>query len=56
MQEIKWLPLRLNIIPLIDRQTHSVLSIFLALRKEIAEGDILAVQKLSDLKANVFIL
>jgi len=32
MQEIKWLPLRLNIIPLIDKQTRQVLSIFLKIK------------------------
>lgn len=52
--EIKWLPLRLNIIPLIDKQARSVLNLYLSTRKEIINGDILSIQKLTAIKQEVF--
>ena len=51
--EVKWLPLRLNIIPLLDKQARSVLDLYLATRKEILEGDILSIQKLIRIKEEV---
>jgi hypothetical protein len=51
--EVKWLPLRLNTIPLLDKQVRSVLDLFLATRKEILEGDILSIQKLIRIKEEV---
>lgn len=51
--EVKWLPLRLNIIPLLDKQVRSVLDLYLATRKEILEGDILSIQKLIRIKEEV---
>jgi hypothetical protein len=51
--EVKWLPLRLNIIPLLDMQARRVLDLFLATRKEILEGDILSIQKLIRIKEEV---
>lgn len=51
--EVKWLPLRLNIIPLIDRQTRQVLVVFQQVRDDILQGDILAVQRLQELKETI---
>lgn len=53
--EIKWLPLRLNILPLIDRQARAVLQVYLATHREIMEGDILSIQKLVAMKQEVLL-
>lgn len=47
MHEIKWLPLRLNTLPLIDRQVTAVSEIYRFLREEILRGDILAIEHLN---------
>jgi hypothetical protein len=53
--EIKWLPLRLNVLPLIDKQAKAVLQLYLATRKEIVDGDILSIQKLITIKQEVLL-
>ena len=44
---MKWFPLRLDYIPIIDRQARSLGPIVANLKEEIENGDIIAVQKLS---------
>jgi hypothetical protein len=48
-------PLRLNILPLVDRQARAVLQAYLATHREIMEGDILSIQKLVALKQEVLL-
>jgi hypothetical protein len=51
--EIKWLPLRLNILPLIDKQARAVLQLYITTRQEIMNGDILSIRKLIAIKEEV---
>jgi hypothetical protein len=53
MEEVKWLPLRLNILPLLQKQAQHVLAIFITMLGEINKGDILAISRLTDLKEQV---
>ncbi len=53
MNEFRWLPLRLNILPLIHKQVYQVLDLFLLTRADILEGDILALEGLQLIKKNV---
>lgn len=46
---MNWLPLRKNNIPLIDRQIEKAITIHQEIQQSIMEGDILSVQKMSDL-------
>jgi hypothetical protein len=51
--QIKWLPLRLNILPLIHKQVKHVLDLFLLTRAEIQEGDILSLEHLKNMRQEV---
>ena len=53
MNEFSWLPLRLNILPLIHKQAHWLHARFLRTRTQILEGDILALQTLLTLRERV---
>lgn len=53
---MKWIPLRSYNVPLIDRQADRAIEDFNKLRESIFQGDILAVEKMSELQSSVTLI
>ena len=53
MVDLNWMPLRLNVLPVIHQQTQHVLDMFLSTRAQILEGDILGLQTVYDIRDKV---
>jgi hypothetical protein len=50
---MNWLPLRKNNVPLIDRQVEKAVALHCELQKLTIEGDLLNLQKLSELELSI---
>ena len=50
MNDFNWLPLRLNILPLLHKQTQKIFDVFLLTKQQVMDGDILSLQTITSIR------